>query len=42
MAVVLDAIQGDAKAELTIHLKRHGQPLTITYLPRGKSIEGYR
>lgn len=41
-AVVLDAIQGDADAELTIHLKRAGQPLEITYLPRGKSVEGYR
>jgi len=41
-AVVLDAIQGDANAELTIHLKRAGQPLQVTYLPRGKSVEGYR
>ena len=41
-AVVLDAIQGEADAELTIHLKRGGQPLEITYLPRGKSVEGYR
>ncbi len=41
-AVVLDAIQGEADAELTIHLKRASQPLQITYLPRGKSVEGYR
>ncbi len=41
-AVVLDAIQGDAKAELTIDLKRDGKPLAITYLPRGKTVEGYR
>lgn len=40
--VVLDAIQGEPNAELTIHLQRGGQPLAITYLPRGKSVEGYR
>lgn len=41
-AVVLDAIQGEADAELTIHLKRNGRSLEITYLPRGKTVEGYR
>ena len=41
-AVVLDAIQGDADAELTVHLKREGRTFEVTYLPRGKVVEGYR
>jgi predicted metalloprotease with PDZ domain len=41
-AVVLDAIQGDADAKLTLHLRRSGKSFDVTYLPRGKAVEGYR
>jgi hypothetical protein len=37
-----DRIQGDQHALLTLKLLRDGQPLEITYLPRGKEVEAFQ
>lgn len=33
-----DALQGDQKGMLELHIERGGKPLTIRYLPRGESV----
>lgn len=40
--VVLERVQDKPDAELTLRLRRDGRPLDLTYLPRGKVVEGYR
>lgn len=40
--VIQERVQEKAEEPLTLHLRRGGQPLDITYLPRGKSVQGYR
>lgn len=40
--VVLERIQDNPSATVALRLTRDGQPLDLTYLPRGKSVEGYR
>ncbi|KQW68147.1 hypothetical protein ASE17_06725 [Phenylobacterium sp. Root77] len=41
-AVVLDAVQAKPEQTITLKIRRQGQDLSITYLPRGKAQDGYR
>ena len=37
-----DSIQGQQDAELTLLLRRDGEEFSVTYLPRGETVEAYQ
>ena len=37
-----DRIQGDQEAVLTLKLLRDGNPIEISYVPRGEAVEAYQ
>ena len=37
-----DGIQGKQTAMLTLQIRRNGKPATITYLPRGETVQAYQ
>jgi predicted metalloprotease with PDZ domain len=41
-AVVLDRFQSDPDADLTLHVRRGGEALDVTYRPLGESAPGWR
>lgn len=40
--VVLEPVQRDPAMTLTLHVRREGKDIEITYLPRGEAVDGYR
>ena len=42
LPVGLDSVQEDQKRTLTLQIRRDGKVFSVTYLPRGETVEAYQ